>query len=254
MRESRGYTHNVSDLPRRGRFATTRWSMVLAAGTDIRSKGAGEALTTLCETYWYPLYAFLRSRGQRAEDAEDLTQAFFARLLDKQTLQSADPARGRFRSFLLTSLVHFVTNEHDKTMALKRGGGMPIMSLARDTAEGRFQLEPSTDETPERSFDRRWAITLLERVTTRLESEMAAGGKQSQFDRLKSSLTGDEARESYAQLGAALGMSEGAVKVAVHRLRKRFRQLVRDEIAQTVSSADQIDDELRHLWNAVRGS
>jgi RNA polymerase sigma factor (sigma-70 family) len=242
----------VTDQARRGRFATTRWSVVLAAGIDVTSAEAREALTTLCETYWYPLYAFLRGRGHSAEDAEDLTQAFFARMVEKQVFQQADRTRGRFRSFLLTSLIHFVANERDKRNAQKRGGGAPIVSLDVETAEDRFQLEPSTDETPERSFDRRWAIALLDRVTGRLQAEMARSEKPLHFDRLKTYLTGEEPHATYSQTGVELGMSEGAIKVAVHRLRKRFADLVRDEVAHTVSTADEVEDELRHLWNSVR--
>jgi len=227
--------------------------MVLAAGADRTSTGAGEALTALCETYWYPLYAFLRSRGHPAEDAEDLTQAFFARLLEKRTLRHADPARGRFRSFLLTSLTHFAANAHDRDAARKRGGGVPAMSLEFENAEGRFQLEPATDETPERVFDRRWALTLLDRVLTRLRTEMIRADKETQFERLKTYLIGDQPQLSYAQSAGALGVSEGAVKVAVHRLRRRFRDLIRDEIAQTVSSPEEVEDELKHLWSSVTG-
>jgi len=227
--------------------------MVLAAGADRTSTGAGEALTALCETYWYPLYAFLRSRGHPAEDAEDLTQAFFARLLEKRTLRHADPARGRFRSFLLTSLTHFAANAHDRDAAMKRGGGVPAMSLEFENAEGRFQLEPATDETPERVFDRRWALTLLDRVLTRLRTEMIRADKETQFERLKTYLIGDQPQLSYAQSAGALGVSEGAVKVAVHRLRRRFRDLIRDEIAQTVSSPEEVEDELKHLWSSVTG-
>ena len=225
--------------------------MVLAAGADAASTGAREALTALCETYWYPLYAFLRSRGHSAQDAEDLTQAFFARLLEKHTLRHADPARGRFRSFLLTSLTNFAANEHDKEAATKRGGGIPALSLEFENAEGRFQLEPATDETPERVFDRRWALTLLDRVLTRLRTEMIRTGKESQFEQLKTYLIGDQPQLSYAQTAKALGLSEGAIKVAVHRLRMRFRDLIRDEIAQTVSSPEEVEDELRHLWSSV---
>jgi len=227
--------------------------MVLAAGADRTSSGAGEALTALCETYWYPLYAFLRGRGHPAEDAEDLTQAFFARLLEKRTLRHADPARGRFRSFLLTSLTHFAANEHDRDAARKRGGGIPAMSLEFENAEGRFQLEPATDETPERVFDRRWALTLLDRVLARLRTEMIRADKEAQFERLKTYLIGDQPQLSYAQSAGALGVSEGAVKVAVHRLRRRFRDLIRDEIAQTVASPEEVEDELKHLWSSVTG-
>jgi RNA polymerase sigma-70 factor (ECF subfamily) len=235
-----------------GHFATTRWSLVLEAGAEGSSPRVHEALATLCETYWYPLYAFLRSRGYSAENAQDLTQAFFARLLEKHTIRHADPARGRFRSFLLTSLRNFAANEHHRETAGKRGGGVPVLSLEIEHAEGRFQLEPPSDETPERVFDRRWALTLLDRVMSRLQAEAAArGDKNSPFDRLKTYLTGDEPQLSYAQTASALNMSEGAVKVAVHRLRRRFRDLVRDEIAHTVSSPEDVEDELRHLWSAV---
>ena len=209
-------------------------------------------MATLCETYWYPLYAFLRARGYDAENAQDLTQAFFTRLLEKGIIRHADPARGRFRSFLLASLRNFAANEHGREVARKRGGGAPILSLEMDTAENRFQMEPASDETPERVFDRLWALTLLDQVMSRLQAETAARGhKASPFDRLKPYLTGDEPQLSYAQTASDLGMSEGAVKVAVHRLRSRFRELVRDEIAQTVSSPEEVEVELRHLWSAV---
>jgi RNA polymerase sigma factor (sigma-70 family) len=241
----------VSDRRAHGRFATTRWSVVLAAGADRTSPGARQALTTLCETYWYPLYAFLRSRGHHAEEAEDLTQAFFARLIDKHALQQADPTRGRFRSFLLTSLTHFVANERDREMARKRGGGCPLLALEFDAGERRFQEEPSSDETPERIFDRRWALTVLDRVINRLRTEMSRRGQQTRFDALKTYLTGDTPQLTYAETAAEVGMSEAAVKVAVHRMRVRFRELLWDEIAQTVSSRAEIEDELSHLRSAV---
>ena len=235
----------------RRHFVTTRWSVVLAAGTELSSSGAREALTTLCEMYWYPLYAFLRSRGYGAEDAQDLTQAFFARLLEKDTIGHADPARGRFRSFLLTALKNFAANEHDRQSARKRGGGSHLVSLESGSAEDRFQLEPPSDETPETVFDRRWALTLLDRVMSRLKAEARRDGKTPSFDGLKTYLTGDQPQLTYAQTASALGLSEGAAKVAVHRLRRRFRDLVRDEIAQTVSSPEEIEDELRHLRSSV---
>lgn len=237
---------------RRRRFATTRWSLVLAAGADTPSASAHEALAALCESYWYPLYAFLRSRGYDAEDAQDLTQAFFARLLEKHVIKQANPTRGRFRSFLLASLQHFAANERDREMAKKRGGGAPVVSLEVEGAEGRFQMEPPSDETPERIFDRRWALTLLARVMSRLEAQASHSGRHAQFERLKTYLTGDRPQRSYAETAMELGMSEGAVKVAVHRLRRQFGDLVRDEIAQTVTSPEEIEDELRHLWSAVR--
>jgi RNA polymerase sigma-70 factor (ECF subfamily) len=233
----------------RARFATTRWSLVLAAGAE-RSPAADEALAKLCEVYWYPLYAFLRGRGHTPHDAQDLTQAFFARLLEKKVLHHADPARGRFRSFLLTSLKNFEATERDRELARKRGGGVPVLSLEFETAEGRLQLEPSTNETPEKVFDRRWALTLLDRVLTRLRDETMRG-KPQQFESLKVYLTGEQPQQRYAEAAAVLGMSEGAVKVAVYRLRRQFRDFVREEIAQTVSAPEQIEDEIRHLWSAV---
>jgi len=234
-----------------GRFATTRWSVVLAAGSRPSSATAHEALTILCEAYWYPLYVFLRRRGRTREDAEDLTQAFFARLLEKQALRHADPSRGRFRSFLLTSLMHFAANEYQRAAAQKRGGGAPMMSFEFEGAEGRFQLEPVTNETPESCFDRAWALELLARVLARLEAEMTASGRAPQFARLKTYLTGDEPTTSYRDAARDLAASEGAIKVAVHRLRRRFRDLVRDEVAETVASPDEIENEIRHLRAAV---
>jgi RNA polymerase sigma factor (sigma-70 family) len=225
---------------------------VLAAGDQRPSGDAREALTTLCEIYWYPLYAFLRGRGHSAADAEDLTQAFFARLLEKQGIRHADPAKGRFRSFLLKSLQNFAANVHARDTAAKRGGTAPVLSLEFERAEGRFSVEPASHDSPEKEFDRRWALTLLERVLARLAVEASAKGNSEQFAALKPYLTGDEPQLSYAATASALEMSDAAVKVAVHRLRKKFRDLVRDEIAQTVASSAEIEDELRHLWSAVR--
>ena len=224
---------------------------MLAAGEQRPSADAHAALTTLCETYWYPLYAFLRGRGHQPADAEDLTQAFFALLFEKQVIRQADPARGRFRSFLLKSLQYFAANVHERETAAKRGGGIPVLSLEFERAEGRFAIEPASDETPERTFDRRWALTLLDRVIVRLGAEADRRNKGAQFRALKPYLTGDQPQLSYSETAGELGISEAAVKVAVHRLRRQFRDVVRDEIAQTVSSASEIEDELRHLWSAV---
>jgi RNA polymerase sigma-70 factor (ECF subfamily) len=224
--------------------------MVLAAGSAT-SADADAALATLCETYWYPLYAFLRARGHDAEDAQDLTQAFFLQVLEKRPFSHANPARGRFRSFLLTSLKNFATNEYQRRHAVKRGGQLPVLSLEVETAEGRFQHDAGTEETPESLFHRKWAMTLLDRALTRTREE-GFPAKADHFDRLKGYLIGDEAAPTYAETATALRMSEGAVKVAVHRLRRRFRDAVRDEIANTVSSPDQIEDEIRHLWSSVR--
>jgi RNA polymerase sigma factor (sigma-70 family) len=232
------------------RFATTRWSLVLAAGAGASEPSAREALAVLCETYWYPLYAYLRGRGYSAENAQDVTQAFFMRLLEKHALRQADPTRGRFRSFLLTSLKNFAANERERQIAMKRGGATPPLPLEFETAEGRFQMEPQSNETPERVFDRRWALTLLARVMSRLQEEMR-GSRARQFNLLKGYLTGDETDRSYAEAAADLDMTEGAVKVAVHRFRRRFRDLVREEIAHTVSSPEEVQDEMRHLWTSV---
>jgi RNA polymerase sigma factor (sigma-70 family) len=237
----------------RRHFATTRWSLVLRAGAGVSVPGADEALASLCETYWYPLYAYLRSQGRNADEAQDLTQAFFARMLEKKSIRHADPARGRFRAFLLTSLKNFAANERNRELASKRGGRTQTLSLDVESAEGRLQLEPPSDETPETIFDRRWAVTLLDRALARLRADTLHSGKAQHFDRLQPYLVGDQPQLSYAETGSVLGMSDGAVKVAVHRLRRQFRDVVRDEIAHTVSSPEEIDDELRHLWSAVRG-
>ena len=250
IRRKQRYTHAVNGGHRR--FVTTHWSLVLAAGAGVSSSEANDALAKLCETYWYPLYAFLRSRGQTPEDAQDLTQAFFTRLLERRAFAHADPARGRFRSFLLASLKNFVANERDRTQTQKRGGGVVVVPLEIDAAEGRFQLEPRTDETPERIFDREWALILLDNAIQVLQTEMASAGRSGHFAELKSFLAGENANANYATAANALGMSPGAVRVAVHRLRRRLGELVRREIAQTVSSSVEIDDELRHLWSSVR--
>jgi RNA polymerase sigma-70 factor (ECF subfamily) len=235
-------------VARRGGFETTQWSIVLAAGRGA-SGDAREALAALCERYWYPVYAFVRGRGHGADEAEDLTQAFFAKLLEKRYVRDADPERGRFRSFLLAAVTHFLSNERDRETALKRGGGRAVVSLDAENAEGRYRLEPSHDMTPERVFRRRWALTLLERAVVRLREEAERAGQAERFERLKACLTGDAV--PHAEVAAALGMSEGAVKVAVHRLRRRYRELLRAEIADTVANPAAVDDELRELFAAL---
>ena len=222
----------------------------MLAASEHPSADARGALATLYETYWYPLYAFLRGRGHSPADAEDLIQAFFALLLEKQVIRQADPAKGRFRSFLLKCLQNFAANVHVSNTAAKRGG-VPPLSLGFDDAERRWSMEPADDESPERSFDRRWALALLDRVMTRLKEDAAVQHKHVHFDVLQPYLTGDEPQLSYAATAQVLGMSEGAVKVAVHRLRRKYRDIVREEISQTVSSAEEIESELRHLWAAV---
>jgi RNA polymerase sigma-70 factor (ECF subfamily) len=234
---------------KRGRFPSTRWTLVLELAGEP-SPEAEQALATLCQAYWYPLYAFLRGGGHDRDEAADLTQAFFLHVLEKRTLARADPARGRFRSFLLASLKNFVANEHDRSVARKRGGAMRPLSFDLETAEGLIQREPATDETPERVFDRRWANALLSRALMALEEEMSLG-KHEQFNLLKEYLTGDAAGRSYAEVATRLGMSEGAVKVAVHRLRRRFREIVKTEIAHTVAAPEEVPDEIRYLLSAV---
>jgi RNA polymerase sigma-70 factor (ECF subfamily) len=233
-------------------FATTRWSLVLAAGKQRPSVEAREALAALCEAYWYPLYGFLRGRGHSPADAEDLTQAFFTAVLEKQLLSRADPAKGRFRSFLLKCLQNFSANVNAKTKASKRGGDARTMSLDFAVGEDRLCREPTTEETPERTFDRRWAVALLDGAMSQLKAEAHQSGKGEHFEALGPYLIVDDAARSYAETATSLGLSEGAVKVAVHRLRRRFRDIVREEVLQTVSSPADIDDELRHLLSAVQ--
>jgi len=236
--------------PTMARFATTHWSVVRAAGHPA-SPGYRQALETLCKTYWFPLYAYMRRHGCDRHDAEDYTQEFFARLLDKHALRVADPKQGRFRSFLLAALKHFLANERDRIRAKKRGAGRRALSLDFDDAEDKYALEPIDRLSPEKLFERSWALTVLQQVMARLQDEMCSTGKQKLFEHLKAYLTGDIASVSYSQMADRLDMTEGAVKVAVHRLRKRYRQLLREEIAQTVSSEDQIQQEIRDLLTAL---
>ena len=234
------------------RFASTRWSLVAAAGQGT-SPEAQEALAVLCRVYWYPLYAYARRRLANVEDAQDATQAFFARLLEKDYLQAADPERGKFRSFLLTAFKRFLTKERERDQAQKRGGRRHIVPLDFQTGERRYHLEPVDHATPETIFERRWALTLLEQALARLRQEFETAGKQRVFDGLKATLTGDDVAEPYAEIAGRLEMSEPAVKVAVHRLRRRYQELLREEIAQTVATAEEIDEELRNLFRAVSG-
>jgi len=228
------------------RFATTQWSQVLAArdGTDTR---AHEALTALCETYWFPLYAYVRRTGHDPDDARDLTQAFFAYLLEKKVLEDAEPSAGRFRSFLLATLKHFVANEHRRDRALKRGGDVQTVSLDAEEAERRFRYEPTAESTPEEAFEQRWAMAVLEQALSRLQSEWADTDRGEQFECLKPHLTGQEPRIPFKQVGARLRMSESSARGAMYRLRQRFGQLIREEVAETVADPDQVDDEVRHL-------
>lgn len=228
------------------RFATTHWSVVLAAGRDT-ARGR-DSLARLCQTYWFPLYAYVRRRGYAPEDAQDLTQAFFARLLEKNWVAAADRSKGRFRSFLLAAMKHFLADQWDRERAQKRGGDIPRLSLPLETAEARYLSEPADMETPERIFERRWALTLLDEVLERLRSEYDRDGKGTLFTALHPCLVGERATQPYADLARSLGSTEGAVKSAVHRLRLRYRQLLREEIAGTLDEGEAVEDELRHLF------
>lgn len=233
-------------------FATTHWTVVLSAAQG-GSPRADDALARLCQSYWYPLYAYVRRQGNSPHDAQDLTQAFFARLIAKNYLGDVNRAKGRFRSFLLASLKHFLANEWDKARALKRGGGQTIVPLEVETAERRYSLEPADPHSPDKIFERRWALTLLEQVLGRLRAEYSAQGKGALFEGLKDSLTGDRSTLRYAELGGAVGLSEGAVKVAAHRLRRRYREILRLEIANTVATPEEVDEELRYLFAVLAG-
>jgi RNA polymerase sigma-70 factor (ECF subfamily) len=233
------------------RFASTRWSVVMAAG-QRQSPESEAALATLCRLYWYPLYAYARRRLPDAEQAQDLTQEFFACLLEKDYLRQADRQRGKFRTFLLTAFQHFLAKEHDRTSAQKRGGGRRVLPLDFDSGERRYHREPSHDTTPEAVYERGWALMLLEQGLARLREEFASLGKERLFECLKGTLTAGQEPPAYAELAGQLGMSADACKVAVHRLRRRYGELVRAEIAQTVTTAEEIEDELRDLFAAVR--
>jgi RNA polymerase sigma-70 factor (ECF subfamily) len=235
-----------------GRFATTHWSLIVAA-RDRDSPHAREALAALCQSYWYPLYAYIRRQGFDPDRAQDLTQEFFARFLEKDFLGAADRTKGQFRSFLIVACKHFLANERDRARALKRGGGRAPVSLDFQDAESRYRLEPAHTLTPEKLFERRWALTLLDQVLTRLREEMGGAQRGGHFDRLKVFLVGQKDSDSYRQAGQELGMTEGAVKVAVHRLRGRYRELLREEIGRTLEDPAQIDEEVRHLFVALGG-
>ena len=229
-----------------GQFTTTHWSVVLAASQPGQPE-AVEALSSLCRAYWYPLYAYVRRRGCLVEEAQDLTQEFFARLVEKNVLQVADPERGRFRSFLLASLSNFLNNEWDRSRAVKRGAGCEVVSWDAQSAEERYLQEPFHEETPEKMFERRWALTVLDQALAVLREEYRRGGKGELFEALHVCLSGGRADEPYAELGARLGLSEAAVKVAVHRVRRRFAAALRQVIGQTLGREEDVDEELRHL-------
>jgi RNA polymerase sigma-70 factor (ECF subfamily) len=226
--------------------------VVIAAGRQ-QTPESDSALAALCEIYWYPLYAYVRRQGYQPAAAQDLTQEFFARLLEKQYLQAADRERGRFRTFLLTALKRFLQNEKKRAAAQKRGGGRPALSIDFESGEQRFQQEISVDWTPERVYERKWALTLLDQVLSELERDYSARGKDPLFQRLKVFLTATTAPPSYEELAAELGITKGSVKVAVHRIRQRYRDLLRSEIAKTVATPEEVDQELDYLLAVIVG-
>lgn len=237
-------------LPARAdRFATTHWSIVVSAG-GVCSPEAGRSLAILCENYWFPLYVFVRRAGHSAEDAQDLTQEFFACLMTQRLLTKVDRQKGKFRSFLLAAMKHFLADEWDRAHAQKRGGLQTVISFDSLDAETRYHLEPASDLTPEKMFEKQWALSLLEQVLSRLHAELAADGKSALFEALKDTLTGVRSI-TYAAIGVELNMTEGAVKVAAHRMRRRYRDLLREEISQTVTSSDEVGDEIRYLLSCL---
>lgn len=242
----------VSASANPGLFATTHWSVVLAAGQGD-SPLAAEALEKLCRAYWYPLYAYVRRRGYSPEDAEDSTQEFFARLLRNRDIEAVRQEKGRFRSYLLVALKHFLTNEWKRSQTLKRGGGITFIPLDQVLAEDRYNQEPADGQTAERIFERRWATTTLEQVLTRLQDEYSGSGRGRQFECLRNFLSGETHARTQAEIAAELGISEGAVKQAVHRMRQRYRELLREEIANTVATIGDVEDEVRYLISVLRG-
>jgi len=232
-------------------FTPTHWSVVLAAAGRADSTHARDALEKLCRNYWLPIYVFVRRQGHNPHDAQDLTQEFFARLLEKNFLAGVHREKGRFRSFMLASVKHFLANEWDKATAQKRGGGQVPISIDAELGESSFGLEPVDTVTAEKIYERRWALALLEQVLRRLREEYTRDGKEKQFEQLKPTLTEASRSVRYAEIAVRLGTSEGAVKVAVHRLRQRYRELLRAEIADTVANTSEIDDEIRNLFAAL---
>jgi RNA polymerase sigma-70 factor (ECF subfamily) len=242
-------SHDANDKP--DRFQTTHWSLV-AAARDGSSPQARKALAELCEIYWYPLYAFIRRSGHGMEESRDLTQEFFARLLEKDYLAGVDREKGKFRSFLLTACKNFLANECDRAAALKRGGGCTIQSFDSTDAEKRFGQEPAHHSTPERLYERRWALMLLQNALGQLRREFQQAGKEAVFERLKGLLTGEKREERYADAAVTLGISESSVKVSVHRLRRRYGEILREQISRTLRNPSEIDAEIRDLFTALR--
>ena len=233
-------------------FTPTHWSVVVAAGRND-STLARVALEKLCRAYWPPIYAFVRRQGHNPHDAQDLTQEFFARLLEKNYLAEVDRSKGRFRSFLLASLKHFLANEWDKARAQKRGGGQVLIPIDAASVESSCGFQPADQTTAEKIYERRWALTLLDQVLRRLRADYVRDGKEKLFEQLKPTLTEASRTVGYAEIATRLGSTEGAVKVAVHRLRARYRELLRAEIGETVASAAEVEDEIRNLFAALAG-
>ena len=230
-------------------FATTHWTVVLAAGHGSALQ-ADRALEELCRQYWYPLYAFVRRQGHSKEDAEDLTQGFFARLLERNYFESLRSEKGRFRAFLLASLKHFIANEGDRARRQKRGAGAALLSLDLQDADMRYQIEPAHQLSPDKLYDRAWVLTLLEQVITRLRNELVSEGKADLFENLKPFLMAGKSAVPGAEVAAKAGLTDGALRVAVHRLRKRYRELLREEIAQTLADPTQAEEEIKALFSA----
>jgi DNA-directed RNA polymerase specialized sigma24 family protein len=233
-------------------FATTHWSVVLVAG-DTQLPQASDALEKLCRAYWYPLYAYVRRKGYSAEDAQDLTQEFFARLLARNYLSVADRNKGKFRSFLLGSLEHFLAREWTRAHAQKRGGGHSHFSLDEVNAENRYLLEPAHDLTAKKMYDQRWAMAVLDQAMVRLRDECLSNDKGDLLNKVECLLSGEKSEASYVQIAAELNMGEGAIKMAVLRLRRRYGELIRAEIAETVSTREEAEDELAYLFAVLRG-
>jgi RNA polymerase sigma-70 factor (ECF subfamily) len=246
-------THNQDTVAGKGKwFTTTHWSIVLSAG-QTGSPEAEAALEKLCRTYWYPLYGYVRRGGHPPHDAQDLVQGFFQQLLAKNYLSRADQQKGRFRSFLLSAFNFYLGNERDRANAAKRGGGREVLSLDQQLAEGLLSQEPVSDLSPEREFERRWASAVLQQALTRVRQGYESGGNRTVFEGLKQFLEGDPRPGQYAEIGRSLGMSTSTVSVSVHRLRQAYRASLRAEIADTVTSPDEIEDEMRHLFAVLAG-
>lgn len=239
----------LNDPSNQAGFRSTRWSIV-AAARDPAAPEAAVALAQLCEQYWYPLYVFARRRGYSADEAQDLTQGFFTRMIEKHDAAAANPQRGRFRTFLLSAFQHYISNQRDRDAALKRGGGTELLPLDFGDAEDRYIREPAHNDTPETAYIRRWVLALLERVLARLEAEFSDEGKADLFARLKPFLTPEADTPPYRELCISLNISESALKVAVHRMRRRYRDLLTEEVAHTLTSPEQVQEEITFLIQA----